>query len=185
VSRLPIPQLSFADLQLQSQGVHLDPTLQRVADFLEEHTALVDLVRNPVSTLGTGLVVPFLSGPAMDLATHVSQSHYDEASLDFRQKLFAALAEVDNELSERVQGIADDETLRHEVEQARHAESIARARFDGGASDIQPWLDARQRVRAVERTLLANRLGQFSKLADLYRALGVGVSMDRTHCGFS
>ena len=45
MSRLPIPQLSFADLQLQSQGVHLDPTLQRVADFLEEHTALIELVR--------------------------------------------------------------------------------------------------------------------------------------------
>jgi len=45
VSRLPIPQLSFADLQLQSQGVHLDPTLQRVADFLEEHTSLIELVR--------------------------------------------------------------------------------------------------------------------------------------------
>jgi IS5 family transposase len=45
VSRLPVPQLSFADLQLQHQGVHLDPTLHRVADFLEEHTALVELVR--------------------------------------------------------------------------------------------------------------------------------------------
>jgi transposase, IS5 family len=45
VSRLPVPQLSFADLQLQSQGVHLDPTLRRVADFLDEHTNLIDLVR--------------------------------------------------------------------------------------------------------------------------------------------
>jgi transposase, IS5 family len=45
MSRLPIPQLSFADLELQSLGVHLDPTLQRVADFLEEHTTLIDLVR--------------------------------------------------------------------------------------------------------------------------------------------
>jgi len=45
LSRLPIPQLSFADLQLQSQGVHLDPALQRVADFLEEHTTLIELVR--------------------------------------------------------------------------------------------------------------------------------------------
>ena len=45
MSRLPIPQLSFADLQMQSQGIHLDPTLQRVADFLEENTALVELVR--------------------------------------------------------------------------------------------------------------------------------------------
>jgi IS5 family transposase len=45
VSRLPISQLSFADLQLQSQGVHLDPALQRIADFLEENTALIELVR--------------------------------------------------------------------------------------------------------------------------------------------
>jgi IS5 family transposase len=45
MSRLPLPQLSFADLELQSLGVHLDPTLQRVADFLEEHTNLFELVR--------------------------------------------------------------------------------------------------------------------------------------------
>ena len=45
MSRLPAPQLSFADLQLQSLGVHLDPTLQLVADFLEEHTTLIELVR--------------------------------------------------------------------------------------------------------------------------------------------
>jgi len=45
VSRLLSSQLSFADLQLQSQGVHLDPTLQRIAGFLEEHSALVEHVR--------------------------------------------------------------------------------------------------------------------------------------------
>jgi transposase, IS5 family len=45
MSRLPIPQLSFADLQLQTLGVHLDPTLQRVADFLEEQTSLIEFVR--------------------------------------------------------------------------------------------------------------------------------------------
>jgi transposase, IS5 family len=45
MSRLPVPQFSFADLELQQQRVHLDPTLRRVADFLEEHTALVELVR--------------------------------------------------------------------------------------------------------------------------------------------
>jgi IS5 family transposase len=45
MSRLPVAQLSFADLQLQSLGVHLDPTLRRVADFLEERTSLIELVR--------------------------------------------------------------------------------------------------------------------------------------------
>jgi len=45
VSRLLTPQLSFADLQLQNQGVHLDPALQRIAGFLEENAALVEHVR--------------------------------------------------------------------------------------------------------------------------------------------
>ena len=45
MSRLLAPQLSFADLQLQNQGVHLDPALQRIAGFLEEHAALVEHVR--------------------------------------------------------------------------------------------------------------------------------------------
>jgi IS5 family transposase len=45
MSRLLIPQLSFADLQLQSLGIHLDPTLQRVSDFLKQQADLIELVR--------------------------------------------------------------------------------------------------------------------------------------------
>lgn len=45
MSRLLTLQLSFADLQLQNQGVHLDPTLQRISAFLEEHAALFEHVR--------------------------------------------------------------------------------------------------------------------------------------------
>ena len=45
MSRLLNPQLSFADLQLQSLGIHLDPSLQGIAGFLEKHSTLVELVR--------------------------------------------------------------------------------------------------------------------------------------------
>jgi transposase, IS5 family len=45
VSRLLASQLSFADIELQNQGVHLDPVLQRIAGFLEEHSALIEQVR--------------------------------------------------------------------------------------------------------------------------------------------
>ena len=45
MSRILDPQLSFADLELRRQGVHLDPTLQGIADFLEDHSALVEQVR--------------------------------------------------------------------------------------------------------------------------------------------
>jgi IS5 family transposase len=45
MSRIPEPQLSFADLALRQQGVHLDPLLQGILTFLDEHAALVEQVR--------------------------------------------------------------------------------------------------------------------------------------------
>jgi IS5 family transposase len=45
MSRTLNPQLSFADLELSRLGVHLDPVLQGIDTFLEQHSALVELVR--------------------------------------------------------------------------------------------------------------------------------------------
>jgi len=45
VSRILDPQFSFADLELRSQGVQLDPTLRGIAEFLDQHSALVENVR--------------------------------------------------------------------------------------------------------------------------------------------
>jgi len=38
-------QFSFADLELQFQGVHLDPTLRAISGFLDQHLGLVEQVR--------------------------------------------------------------------------------------------------------------------------------------------
>ncbi len=38
-------QLSFADLELQFQGVHLDPILRAISEFLDQHLTLIEQVR--------------------------------------------------------------------------------------------------------------------------------------------
>jgi len=45
MSRTLDPQLSFADLELSRLGVHLDPVLQGIDAFLDQHSALVEQVR--------------------------------------------------------------------------------------------------------------------------------------------
>jgi transposase, IS5 family len=45
MSRLAEPQFSFSDLELRNQGVHLDPLLQGILAFLDDHAALVEQVR--------------------------------------------------------------------------------------------------------------------------------------------
>jgi IS5 family transposase len=45
MSRTLDPQLSFADLELRRLGVHLDPVLEGIDAFLDQHSALVEQVR--------------------------------------------------------------------------------------------------------------------------------------------
>jgi transposase, IS5 family len=45
MTRIAEPQLGFADLELRHQGVHLDPQLQAIAAFLDDHAPLVEQVR--------------------------------------------------------------------------------------------------------------------------------------------
>jgi len=45
MTRIAEPQLGFADLELRRQGVHLDPQLQTIAAFLDDHASLVEQVR--------------------------------------------------------------------------------------------------------------------------------------------
>jgi transposase, IS5 family len=43
------PQLSFADLELQFQGVQLDPGLRAISEFLDQHLTLVEHVRKDLA----------------------------------------------------------------------------------------------------------------------------------------
>src|SRR5215472_17358336 len=45
MSRLTEPQLSFADAEFCHQGVHLDPQLQAILTFLDDHATLIEQVR--------------------------------------------------------------------------------------------------------------------------------------------
>jgi len=59
------PQISFADLEFIQQGIRLDPTLKAIAEFLDQHGAIVQRVRHDLvrglkkpTTGRTGLTAP-------------------------------------------------------------------------------------------------------------------------------
>ena len=45
MSRTTAQQISFADFELMRQGVRLEPLLQRISDFLDEHQEIIEQVR--------------------------------------------------------------------------------------------------------------------------------------------
>ena len=45
MSRATARQISFADWELMRQGMRLEPLLQGISDFLDEHQEIVEQVR--------------------------------------------------------------------------------------------------------------------------------------------
>ncbi|MGD3843579.1 TolC family protein, partial [Xanthomonas citri pv. citri] len=100
----------------------------------------------------------------------------EEAVVGFRQRLYTALAEVENALSARVQLEREAEQRALSLAQAQRAERLAAARFAAGATAVQPWLDQQQVLRSAQSADELTRLNRLNNQMKLYRALGGGTS---------
>lgn len=184
------PDLQAAEMRLRESLANVDatrssfyPTLTLTSSLSTASSTLLDFVRNPVATLGTGLILPFVQWNTRQLSVRTSENQYEEAVVNFRQTLYSALAEVEDRLSARTQYLAEAEKLELALNQARRAESISQTRYLAGATEVQLWLDAQQRLRSAERSVVSNRFNQLNNQANLYRALGLGAGPDRIGCG--
>jgi transposase, IS5 family len=49
VPRAAKPQISFADWELLQQGISLEPLLQSISDFLDDHEEMIEAVRHDLA----------------------------------------------------------------------------------------------------------------------------------------
>mgnify|MGYP000205653070 CR=1 FL=1 len=183
------PDLHAAEYRLRATLANIDytrayfyPSFSLTGSLGTSSTALLNFVQNPVAMLGVGLSLPFIQWNTTQLAIRVSKTQHEEAVINYRQRLHAALAEVEGSLSARTQLQAAAEKLGQAMAQARRAEAIAQVRFKAGSTDVQLWLDAQARLRSVERSVILNRLNQLNNQASLYRALGLGAGSELLSC---
>ncbi|HGL6720046.1 TPA: TolC family protein, partial [Burkholderia contaminans] len=177
------PDLRAAEFRLRESLAQVDatrtsfyPTFTLTGQAGTSSTSLERVLMNPVGTLGLGLALPFIQWNTMQLQIKVSKTQYEEAVVGFRQKLYTALAEVENALSARVQLEREAEQRALSLAQAQRAEQLAAARFAAGATAVQPWLDQQQRLRDAQSADELTRLNRLNNQMTLYRALGGGMS---------
>lgn len=161
---------AFANVDATRAGFY--PPITLTGSLGNTSSALADLLRNPIGTLGAGLALPFLQWNTTRLTIRVSQTQYEEAVVTFRQTLYTALSEVENTLSSRTQLRAEHDKLQVSYEQALRAERLTETRYRSGAIAVQPLLDAKDRRRTAEAALVENRLNRLNATMTLYRALG-------------
>lgn len=175
------PDLRAAELRLHRALASGDatrasyyPTLSLTGGLGTASTGLLDLLANPVATLGAGLTLPFLNVRAMRFDTAIARTEYEEAVILFRQSLHTALSEVENMLSARRELAIQNAALVRAQDAARTAERLYEVRYRSGAAPLRTWLDAQERRRTAELALSANRFERLENNVRLHQALGGG-----------
>ncbi|WP_239467131.1 efflux transporter outer membrane subunit [Rhodoferax koreensis] len=173
------PDLRAAELRLREAKSSIDatrasyyPALSLTGGLGTSSASLVNILKNPVASLGLGITMPFLQRTQRDLDIKISQSQLDEAVVNFRQTLYTAFGDVDNALSSRQQLAAQATLLEQALAAARQAERLYEIRYRAGSVALKPWLDAQEKRRSAEIAVAENRLNRLNNHAVLVQALG-------------
>jgi NodT family efflux transporter outer membrane factor (OMF) lipoprotein len=175
------PDLRAAESRLRARLAHVDfaraalyPDLALTAELGTRSEGLVRLLQNPIASVGTAIALPFIQWNTVRLKVALSETEFEEASIDFRKQIYQALADVETALAAKTQLDAAARQRARAFEQATLAATSARARFELGATDATPWLDAQHGQRLARVDQLANRLARLENRIDLFLALGGG-----------
>lgn len=173
------PDLKAAELRLRSTLADVDqvrtsyyPTLTLTGSAGDSSDQLTKLLRDPVGTLGAGLVLPFIQFRTMKLNTRIAQTQYEEAVINFRQTLYKSLSEVEDALSAKVHYQEQGKQLEKSYALAKQAEQLTEIKYRAGKVPLQEWLDQQNTRRIAENTLLDNRLNRLTNAMTVYQALG-------------
>ncbi|WP_290730272.1 efflux transporter outer membrane subunit [Aquabacterium sp.] len=176
------PDLRAAELRLRKSLASVDatrasyyPALTLTAGVGTSSTALADVLRNPIGTLGAGLVLPFVQWREMQRSVAISEADHDIAIRAYRQSWYTALADVENALSARTQYEEQGTHLSEALKAAQTTERLAEARYRAGSAALKTWLDAQETRRQAENNLAQNRLNRLNAMATLYQVLGGGL----------
>lgn len=173
------PDVKAALYQLRSSLASKDatyasyfPSLSLTSSVGESTSELKELLRNPVGSLGAGLVLPFLQWNQMQINNDIADIDYQSAIVNYRKTLYSAFEDVDNAISAKQQYAYQGEKLEQQFSAAAQAEAIYESQYRHGAIGIQNWIDAQENRRSAEAALLENRYNQLTAQATLYQALG-------------
>ena len=177
------PDLRAAEARLRSTLASGDatrasfyPSLSLSGSLGRSSEELSRLISNPIGTVAADLALPFVQWRDMQRTVQISEADYEQATLAFRQALYAALVEVENALSARQRYQEEYAQLAKALEAARKAEELYRIQYQAGGIAVKPWLDAQESRRQAEINVAENRFDQLQNHIALIKALGGDVS---------
>lgn len=183
------PDLRAAEALLRAHALDVEAVR---ADFYPRLsvTGFLGFVAGSAAGLGAAastswFVAPSVSVPVFDSGRiqarlDAARSQQREALLNYRQKILLAVEEVENAIVQVAQGNRQLISLHERNQQALRAETLARHRYEAGASDLLELLDAQRNAHQAQLGLSGALAKQRQHVVTLLRALGSGAQAAAT-----
>ncbi len=125
-------------------------------------------------SIGLDLLATIFDGGKLRGQKELAIARKAELVEAYRQSIVVSFREVEDALSGLQQFALQESLLRQVIVHAREAYRLADARYKAGAVDFTTILDAQRSLLAAETAVDPVRLGRFTSLVGLFRALGGG-----------
>ncbi len=162
------PDLQAAEYRLRSRLANIDITRKSFYPALSLSSSLdaggnrdlMKLLRDPVGSLGGGIILPFLQFREMSLRTGISEMQYRQAAAEFSQTFYTVLEEVENALAQRTFYYQESLRLRRAATTATQAWMASEAAWKAGLISLKEVLNQQQTLLNIQQQQAENRLNR-------------------------
>jgi multidrug efflux system outer membrane protein len=125
-------------------------------------------------SIGGNLLGPLFEFGRNVRRVEVEKARTEQAILGYESAVLNAYRDVDDALTALQTGAAEYDARRRQVESARAAARLSRARYDGGVTSYLEVLDIERSLFNAELQVSSTLQQRYAALVQLYKALGGG-----------
>ncbi|AKP34407.1 efflux transporter outer membrane subunit [Yersinia aleksiciae] len=151
------------------------PTLSLGATLDAGSAVFSQWFSNPSRTLSASGALPFLQWNTVQLTIDQSKLDVQLAAVDFRRKVYSALKDVDDAMTQRLSYQKQKQNQWQNLQLSQRRLSLTNSQYQAGAISFQTLLDAQDALLTSETSLLELQYNYLNATMKLWLALGGGV----------
>lgn len=128
---------------------------------------------DPIRSIGGALTLPFIQWNTQQLTVKQADLAVKQAAITFRSTAYAALAEVDEAMENRLSADEQRARLHQSLALSQRRLTLTESRYRAGAVDFQTLLDAQDDLLTLENSLAQTQYDYLYATLQLWLAQGV------------
>lgn len=134
---------------------------------------------DPIRSIGGALTLPFIQWNTQQLTVKQADLAVKQAAITFRSTAYAALAEVDEAMENRLSADEQRARLHQSLALSQRRLTLTESRYRAGAVDFQTLLDAQDDLLTLENALAQTQYDYLYATLQLWLAQGGGETQYR------